>query len=75
MKKEQVIQQTVKKLRKLTESELKEASNFVDFLMSKVSDRNITKNIQQQAENSESFQFLADEEELYSIEDVKQNSD
>jgi len=41
-------------------------------LLQKISDKELTKEIQKQAEEGNSFAFLNDEEELYSIEDLKE---
>jgi len=72
MKKENVLENTINKLRQLDKKNLQEANDFVEFLLSKVSDKALTREIQEQAEKSGSFSFLEDEEELYSIEDVKE---
>lgn len=72
MDKDQVLKNTITKLRQLDEDNLQEAKDFVEFLLSKVSDKNLTKEIQKQAESGNSFAFLEDEEELYSIDDLKE---
>ena len=72
MKKEIVLENTIQKLRKLDKDRLQDAHQFVDFLLSKVSDKALTKEIQEQAAGSESFSFL-EEEELYSLSDLKGN--
>lgn len=73
MNKEKVLKNTIQKLRQLDERNLKEANDFVEFLLSKVSERELTREIQQQAERSDSFAFLEDEEQLYSDEDLKED--
>lgn len=72
MKRKKIIEKTVSKLNKLSETELKEASDFVDFLMHKVEDRQLTNAIQKQAGRGTSFSFLEEEEELYSTDDLKE---
>ncbi len=74
MDKEKILTKTIKKLRQLDESNLKEANDFVDFLLSKISDGELTRQIQKQAETGNSFTFLNDEEELYSIDDLKEKN-
>lgn len=71
MKKDQVLKDTIEKLHKLDEVSLKEAKDFVDFLLSKVAERELVGEIQQQAEKGKPFDFLHDEEELYTLEDLK----
>ncbi|MCW9709116.1 hypothetical protein [Fodinibius salsisoli] len=71
MKRDQVLKNTIEKLHQLDDVELKEAKDFVDFLLSKVAERGLVDEIQQQAEKGKSFDFLHDEEELYTLEDLK----
>jgi hypothetical protein len=71
MKRDQVLKNTIEKLHQLDNVNLKEAKDFVDFLLSKVSDTELVDEIQHQAEKGESFDFLHDEEELYTLEDLK----
>lgn len=75
MKRAEVLKNTIEKLRQLDEDKLQEAKDFVEFLMTKVSDKELTKEIQKQAETGKTFSFLNEEEELYSIEDLKEPSE
>ena len=72
MKREKVLKDTIDKLKQLDEVNLREAKDFVEFLLQKVSDRELTDEIKKQAAKGKSFDFLNDEEELYSIEDLKE---
>lgn len=72
MSKKQILRKTVDKLQKLDESEIKKADDFVDFLLTKTGNKELTKGIQRQAEEGKSFSFLKDEEELYSVDDLKE---
>ena len=74
MSKEKMLKNTIAKLQQLDKSNLKEANDFVDFLLTKVSNRELTKEIQKQAEEGKAFSFLQDEEELYSIQDLKETN-
>lgn len=71
MEKQKIINQTIKKLQRLSDAELKEASDFIDFLLHKIEDQELTVAIQKQAETGKSFSFLEEEEELYSRDDLK----
>lgn len=71
MSKEQILKKTISKLQQLDKNTLKEADDFVDFLLARVSDKELTKEIQNQAEEGETFTFLEDEEELYTVHDLK----
>ncbi|HEX6982259.1 MAG TPA: hypothetical protein VF181_05820 [Balneolaceae bacterium] len=72
MTREKVLKETINQLQELSKSELKEVSDFVSFLKSKLQDRELTYSIQRQAEQGNSFSFLEDEEELYSVDDLKE---
>lgn len=72
MKKQEIIKKTVSKLNRLSGKELKEASDFVDFLIHKVEGHQLTDAIQKQAGRDKSFNFLEEEPELYSTEDLKE---
>lgn len=67
-----MLENTIAKLHQLDKNKLKEANDFVDFLLTKVSNRELTKGIQKQAEEGKVFEFLHDEEELYTIQDLKE---
>lgn len=71
MKDQKVLHKTIEKLQNLPEPELHEVNDFVDFLIGKIKNRNITYSIQQQASRSSTFAFLEEEEELYSEDDVE----
>lgn len=72
MTREKLIEKTIDRLSKLPDKKLKEVSDFAEFLLSKIEDRNLTKGIQQVASESKSFKFLEDEEDLYSTSDLKE---
>jgi hypothetical protein len=74
MKREKVLKDTIDKLQQLDEANLREANDFVYFLLHKVSDAELTDEIQKQAQEGKSFDFLNEEEELYSIEDLKEEN-
>ncbi|MBF9253492.1 hypothetical protein I2I11_09330 [Pontibacter sp. 172403-2] len=67
-----LIQRTIDNLSKLPDQKLKEVSDFAEFLLSKLEDQLLTEGMQKLASNSKSFQFLEDEEDLYSEADLKE---
>jgi hypothetical protein len=71
MNEAKVLEKSIRKLNQLTDTELKEAYDFIDFLTRRLEDRNMAAAIQKQAEKSSTFQFLEDEEELYTEEDLQ----
>lgn len=72
MTRELLIKKTIDSLSKLPDQKLKEVSDFAEFLLSKIDDQLITEGIQKLASDSNAFKFLEDEEDLYSIDDLKE---
>jgi len=72
MTREKLIEATVDRLSKLPDENLKEVSDFTEFLLNKIEEKQVTAGIQQLAEKSGSFKFLEDEEDLYSVSDLKE---
>ena len=72
MTREVLINRTISNLQKLPEEKLKEVSDYTDKLVSKTEDKLIVEGIQKLASVSGSFDFLKDEEELYSVNDLKE---
>lgn len=73
MTRQKLIEKTIEKLSKLPDQQLKEVSDFAEFLLSKIEDRCLVEGIQQIAADSKSFKFLEDEEDLYSALDLKES--
>ena len=61
---------TVSKIRRLPDMKLKEVNDFVDFLSSKLDAQIILQGIQKIT--TESFEFLSKEEDIYSVDDLKE---
>jgi len=72
MTRQVLIQRTIDNLSKLPDQNLKEVSDFAEFLLSKLEDRFLTEGIQKLAMGSKSFQFLEEEEDLYTEADLKE---
>ena len=71
MTKESLIQKTVEAIQKLPIEKAEEISDFVEFLLSKYEEQYLLKGIGKLVENSETFNFLAEEETIYSKADIK----
>lgn len=69
--KKDLISKTLEALEELPEEKVLQISEFVDFLMKKHEDELIQKGIYKITEESESFNFLHEEEDLYTIKDLK----
>jgi len=72
MTKEAIIQKTLKTLSVLPNEKAEEIADFADFIMKKHEDDQLQKGIQAIVEHSDAFSFLKDEEDLYSVEDIKE---
>ena len=66
-----MIRNTVTSLSKLPKERLAEVADFVDFILAKGEEENLQKGIETLSEKSGSLNFLMDEEELYSVSDLK----
>jgi len=72
MTRETLIKITIDKLAKLPDNKLKEVSDFAEFLLNKIENQIMTEGIQKLVTESNSFQFLENEEDLYSSDDLKE---
>lgn len=67
----ELIHKTVKYLESLPEERVVEAADFVEYLYHKTDEQLLQKGIQKIMNDSESFKFLKNEEELYTVKDLK----
>ena len=72
MSREELIQYTVEHIQKLPEEKIKEISDFAEFLLSKIEDKVLVEGIQKLSARSKSYNFLEQEEELYTVNDLKE---
>jgi hypothetical protein len=72
MTRETLIKITIDNLAKLPDNKLKEVSDFAEFLLNKIENQIMTEGIQKLVTDSNSFQFLENEEDLYSSDDLKE---
>lgn len=66
------MEKTMDALSKLPDKKLKEVSDFAEFLNNKTEDRKLTEEIQLIGAGSKSFRFLEEDEDLYSVSDLKE---
>ena len=71
MDKSVLIEKTMVNIQKLPLNKVQEVNEFVEFLLSKINDRIMTEGIQELINKSHSFDFLKDEPDLYSTDDLK----
>lgn len=65
----------VRILQQLTSDKVEAVSDFADFMLRKQEEQMTTESINQLVMESDSFYFLKEEEELYSLADIKERFD
>jgi antirestriction protein len=70
MNREQLIEETFQKVNKLPDEKIREINHFAEFLLSKIEDAIDLEGIAQITSNSQSFDFLRYDEDLYTVNDV-----
>lgn len=69
---ETFIKKTIDNLSKLSDQNLKEISDFAEFLLHKSEDQNLTEGIQKLTADVKAFSFLGQDEDLYTVNDLKE---
>jgi len=72
MSRETLIKRTYNTITKLPDDKVKEVSDFADFIMKRHEEELLNQGIENLAANSKSFYFLSEEEDLYTVQDLKQ---
>jgi hypothetical protein len=72
MNKELIIEKTVRAINDLPESRAEEISDFADFVIKKYEEHKLSTDVQKMVSESRSFNFLENEEDIYSLEDLKE---
>jgi len=72
MTRQVLIDKVLKKIKLLPDSKLEEINDFADFLLNRLDDRILTEGIRNMAADSKAFEFLNEEEDLYSVNDLKE---
>lgn len=65
MSREELIKETVEKLRQFSDSKIQEVSDYISFLASKIGDEIIFEDRKTHASGSKSNKFLNEEEDLF----------
>lgn len=73
MEKQKLINASVLKMNKLSEDKLQEVDDFIEFLLNKTENETLNLGIQMLCEKSSAFDHLKEDEDLYSISDLKEN--
>jgi hypothetical protein len=67
-----LIDRVIRKIKLLPDTKIREVNDFADFLLSRIDDKITLEGIQKLAVDSKVFEFLKDEEDLYSVNDLKE---
>ncbi len=66
-----LIEKAVENIAKLSDQQVQEVTDFAEFLLSKAQDQALVEDIQRITVETNTFNFLKEEPELYSINDLK----
>lgn len=72
MKREEIIKDTLHTLRQLPDDKIGKVKAYAALLLSEVEDLILTEGIQLLAADSGSYDFLKEDEDLYTVEDLKE---
>ena len=72
MDRKDLIDRVIRKIKLLPDIKIREVNDFADFLLSRIDDKITLEGIQKLAVDSKVFEFLKDEEDLYSVNDLKE---
>ncbi len=72
MTKQLIIEKTVKAINQLPEDKAEEISDFADFIAKRYEEHSLLQGIQQLTSKSQTFDFLKDEDDLYTEADLKE---
>ncbi|WP_339740824.1 hypothetical protein [uncultured Sunxiuqinia sp.] len=67
-----LVENTIVKIKQLPESKLMQVNDFVAFLLSRAEDKIMLEGIQKLASDSTAFEFLKEEDDLYTMNDLKE---
>jgi len=68
----QLIKDTLEKIERLPDFEIEEINDFAGYLLSRLDDKILVDGIQRLSSDSKTFNYLNNEENLYSVNDIKE---
>ena len=71
MEREVLVKRTIGRIRQLPMTRIREVNDFVEFITQKNDDALITEGLQQIASISHTYDFLYNEPDIYSVNDLK----
>ena len=72
MTKQLIIERTIKAINQLPDDKAEEISDFADFVFKRYEEQELSKGLQSMVSESKAFNFLNEEQEIYSISDLKE---
>ncbi len=72
MSKQELISLTLEIVTKLPPEKIQEVKDFADFMLKKVEDEILQKGLNEFVLKSKSYEFMSEEEDLYTVEDLKE---
>jgi hypothetical protein len=72
MKRQNIVERTLKAINQLPKDKAVEISDFADFVLKRYEEQELVKGIQKMASESQAFDILNNEEEIYSLADLKE---
>ena len=72
MTKQLIIERTLKVMNQLPDDKAEEISDFADFVFKRYEEQELSKGLQSIVSESTAFNFLNEEQEIYSISDLKE---
>jgi hypothetical protein len=72
MKRQNIVERTLKAINQLPKDKAVEISDFADFVLKRYEEPELVKGIQKMASESQAFDILNNEEEIYSLADLKE---
>lgn len=72
MSKEELIQKTISTLQQLSADKVTEVSDFAEFILHRNEDKQLVEGIAKLSGKQKSYEFLDEEEDIYTLNDVKE---
>ena len=72
MTRQAIIERTLKAINQLPEEKAEEISDFAEFIIRQYEEQQLSKGIQRLTDKSQAFDFLNNEEDIYTEEDLKE---
>lgn len=72
MSRHQLVDQALRTINQLPEEKISEVIDFASFVLKRYEESQLQQGIERLVETSETFAFLHDEEDLYTLDDLKE---